>query len=61
MVVDALRRTGGKPSRDAFIGAMEGLSGYEARGYRLNFSPTKHVGSSFVELSMLTGDGKVRR
>ena len=61
MVVDALRRTGGKPSREAFIAAMETLSGYEARGYRLGFSPTKHVGSSFVELSMLTADGKVRR
>jgi branched-chain amino acid transport system substrate-binding protein len=61
VVVDALRRTGGKPSRDGFIAAMEGLSGYDARGYRLNFSATKHVGSSFVELSMLTGDGKVRR
>lgn len=61
VVVDALRRTGAKPSRDAFIGALETLSGYEARGYRLGFSPTKHVGSNFVELSMLTGDGKVRR
>jgi len=61
VVVDALRRTGGKPSREAFIAAMETLSGYEARGYRLGFSPTKHVGSSFVELSMLTADGKVRR
>lgn len=61
VVVDALRRTGAKPTRDAFIGAMESLSGYDARGYRLAFSPTKHVGSSFVELSMLTGDGKVKR
>jgi len=61
VVVDALRRTGAKPTRDAFIGAMESLSGYDARGYRLSFSPTKHVGSSFVELSMLTGDGKVKR
>lgn len=61
VVVDALRRIGAKPTRDAFIGALESLSGYEARGYRLAFSPTKHVGSNFVELSMLTGDGKVKR
>jgi ABC-type branched-subunit amino acid transport system substrate-binding protein len=61
VVVDALRRIGAKPTREAFIGALESLSGYEARGYRLAFSPTKHVGSNFVELSMLTGDGKVRR
>jgi ABC-type branched-subunit amino acid transport system substrate-binding protein len=61
VVVDALRRSGAKPTRESFIGAMESLAGYDARGYRLAFSPTKHVGSNFVELSMLTGDGKVRR
>ena len=43
------------------IAALETLSGYESRGYHLHFSPTKHAGSNFVELSMLTGDGKVRR
>jgi branched-chain amino acid transport system substrate-binding protein len=61
VVVDALRRSGAKPTRESFIAAMETLAGYDARGYRLAFSPTKHVGSNFVELSMLTGDGKVRR
>ncbi|MDR7269241.1 ABC-type branched-subunit amino acid transport system substrate-binding protein [Pelomonas saccharophila] len=61
VIVDALRRLGGRPSREGLIAALEGLSGYDARGYHLNFSPTKHAGSSFVELSMLTGDGKVKR
>ncbi|MFG6416832.1 ABC transporter substrate-binding protein [Roseateles sp. DC23W] len=61
VLVDALRRAGPKPSREALVGALESLSGYDARGYRLNFSAGKHVGSSFVELSMLTADGKVRR
>lgn len=61
VTVDALRRLGGKPTRDGFISALETLSGYDSRGYRLQFSASRHVGSSFVELSMLTGDGKVRR
>ncbi len=61
VIVDGLRRLGGRLNRDALIAALEGLSGYEARGYHLHFSPTKHAGSSFVELSMLTGDGKVKR
>ena len=29
-------------------------------GFTVSFSPTDHVASSFVELSMLTGDGRVR-
>lgn len=61
VIVDGLRRLGGRLNRDALIGALETLSGYESRGYRLHFTPTKHAGSSFVELSMLTGDGKVKR
>lgn len=61
VVVDGLRRLAGRPTREGLIGALESLSGYESRGYQLRFSPTRHVGSSFVELSMLTADGKVRR
>lgn len=61
VMVDGLRRLGGRLNRDALISALETLSGYESRGYHLHFSPTKHTGSSFVELSMLTGDGKVKR
>ena len=61
VVVDALRRLAGRPTREGLIAALETLSGYEARGYQLRFSPNRHAGSNFVELSMLTADGKVRR
>jgi len=61
VMVDALRRLSGRPSREGLIAALESLSGYEARGYHLHFTPTKHTGSSFVEMTMLTADGKVRR
>ncbi len=60
VITDALRRMG-RPSREGLITALESLSGYESRGYGLRFGPNKHVGSGFVELSMLTGDGKVKR
>ncbi|RTL23923.1 MAG: ABC transporter permease [Burkholderiales bacterium] len=61
VIVDGLRRLGGRPTRDGLIAALEGLSGYDARGYQLRFGPNKHVGSSFAELTLLTADGKVRR
>jgi ABC-type branched-subunit amino acid transport system substrate-binding protein len=60
VMVDALRRMT-RPTRDGLISALETINGYDARGYQLRFSPEKHAGSSFVELSMLTGDGKVKR
>ncbi len=57
---EALKRGGGS-SRDALINALEGLSRLDVGGYTVSFGARNHRGSTFVELSMLTGDGKVRR
>ncbi|MDT9000576.1 ABC transporter substrate-binding protein [Paucibacter sp. APW11] len=56
---EGLRRMG-RPSREGLIAALESLSGYNPGGFNIKFGPGKHVASNFVELSMLTGDGKVR-
>ncbi len=58
---EGLRRAGGTPTRDSLVTALESLQRYDAGGYLVDFSARDHAGSSFVELSMLTGDGKVRR
>lgn len=57
---EGLRRMG-RPTREGLVAALEGMQNYNAGGFAVKFGPSKHVGSSFVELSMLTGDGKVRR
>ncbi len=61
VLAEGLRRAGGNPTRDAVVNALEGLQRFDAGGYIVNFAPRNHRGSSFVELSLLTGDGKVRR
>ena len=30
-------------------------------GFTVDFNPRDHTGSNYVDLTMLTGDGKVRR
>ncbi len=60
VLVDGLRRGPAKVNRDALIGALEGMGSQSFGGFTVTFSPTDHVASSFVELSMLTGDGRVR-
>ncbi|MET0517236.1 MAG: ABC transporter substrate-binding protein [Burkholderiaceae bacterium] len=60
VLTEGLRRMG-KLSRDSLVAALEGMGNYNPGGFTLKFGPGRHVASNFVELSMLTGDGKVRR
>ncbi len=58
---EGLRRAGRNPSREALVNALESIQNASFGGFRVDFSPKDHVASSFVEVSMLTEDGKVRR
>lgn len=60
LFVEGLKRASGKLSRDSLIAGLESLGSQSLGGFAVSFSPTDHVASSFVELSMLTGDGRVR-
>ncbi len=60
VMTEGLRRMG-KLSRDSLVAALEGMGNYNPGGFSLKFGPGRHVASNFVELSMLTGDGRVRR
>jgi ABC-type branched-subunit amino acid transport system substrate-binding protein len=56
---EGLRR-GSKPNRESLISGLESINDQSFGGFAVTFSPTNHVASKFVELSMLTGDGRVR-
>lgn len=58
---EGLRRAGRNPSREAIVTALESIQNASFGGFRVDFSPKDHVASHFVEVSMLTEDGKVRR
>ncbi len=60
LVAEGLRRSGGKLGREGLIGGLESIGDTSFDGYAVSLSGRDHVASSFVELSMLTGDGKVR-
>lgn len=57
---EGLKRAGPKLTRDTLISGLEGMGSQSLGGFSVSFSPADHVASSFVELSMLTGDGRVR-
>jgi ABC-type branched-subunit amino acid transport system substrate-binding protein len=59
-VVEGLRRSGGNGG-EALVAGLEGLRDFNLGGFHVDFGPTKRTGSNFVELTILSGDGKVRR
>ena len=61
VVTEGLKRAGTRMnSREGLIQGIESIGSQSLGGFQLNFSTSNHVASSFVELSMLTGDGRVR-
>jgi ABC-type branched-subunit amino acid transport system substrate-binding protein len=58
---DGLKRAGRAPSREALIAGLESIQNANFGGFNVHFGAKDHVASSFVDVSMLTEDGKVRR
>jgi ABC-type branched-subunit amino acid transport system substrate-binding protein len=60
LFVEGLRRAGRAPNRESLIGGLEQVQNLDLGGFLVNYSAHSHVASRFVDLSMLTDDGRVR-
>jgi ABC-type branched-subunit amino acid transport system substrate-binding protein len=60
VLVEGLRRAPGKLTREGLITGLESIDRQQFGGFEVSFSPRNHVASKFVELSMITGDGRIR-
>ena len=58
---EGVRRAGRNPSRDTLVTGLESIQNADFGGFNVKFGPKQHVASRFVDLSMLTDDGRVRR
>ncbi len=58
---EAVHRAGKALTRDGLLNAIAGMTAFNLGGFNLSFGPNKNVGSSFVELTILSKDGTVRR
>jgi len=56
LVIEALKRISGEPSREAFLDAVESAP-FDLGGVKLHFSPSQNQGSNQVYFTMLQGDG----
>ncbi|WP_382328212.1 ABC transporter substrate-binding protein [Hydrogenophaga sp. UC242_50] len=58
---EAAQRAGRNLTREGFIHAVQGLRNLDLGGFPVDFGPNKHTGSRFVEMTLLTEDGRIRR
>ena len=60
--VEGLRRAGQNLTREKFIAALETMNmrNYDGGGFDVNFSPTNHNASKFVDMTVIGKDGKFR-
>src|SRR5690242_10525430 len=59
LVVEALKRIPGEPSREAFLDAIESAP-FDLGGLKFRFSATQNQGSNQVYFTVLQGDGTLR-
>jgi ABC-type branched-subunit amino acid transport system substrate-binding protein len=58
LIVEAVRRSK-DPSPEGVRKGLESMAKYDLGGYVIDFSPTKHWGSQFIELSLIGGSGRL--
>lgn len=58
--VEGLRHVKGEPTRKNFMHALETMGAYNLSGYTVKFAPGNHNGSNYVDLSIITKDGRIK-
>ena len=61
VLIEGLRRAGPAATREGLIAGLESMQNFDLGGFGVDFNPRKRVGSSFVDLTILDGTGRVRR
>lgn len=61
ILVEALRRSGPRPTSAAVQAAMEKMNDVDLGGYRVQYGSQKRNGSSFVEITMVDAGGRFIR
>jgi len=58
VLVEAIRRAGANPTRESLLKALDSIRNFDVGGYVVDFSPSNHNGSKFVELTAINREGR---
>ncbi|HET7764151.1 MAG TPA: ABC transporter substrate-binding protein [Burkholderiales bacterium] len=58
VLAEGIRRAGANPTREGVMKALDSMQSFNVGGYVVDFSPTNHNGSKFVELTAISKAGR---
>jgi branched-chain amino acid transport system substrate-binding protein len=61
VIIEGLRRAGSALTREKFTQALEGFKDVDLGGLYLSYTPKDHLGLKGVEITVVDGNGNVRR
>ncbi|HEX5767153.1 MAG TPA: ABC transporter substrate-binding protein [Burkholderiales bacterium] len=61
VMVEALRRAGKAPTREGLVDTLEKMNDVDLGGFYISYSPKNRAGSKFVDLTIISRDGKFLR
>ncbi|WP_312844687.1 ABC transporter substrate-binding protein [Diaphorobacter nitroreducens] len=61
VIAEAVRRQGARPTREGVAAALDSMDNVDLGGYVVGFKPGARNGSKFVELSIISGAGRIRQ
>ena len=61
VMVEGLRRAGKNLTREGLVDTLEKMGDVDVGGFFVSYSPTNHAGSKFVDLTIISRDGKFLR
>ncbi len=60
VLTEAMRRAKKPGDKAALLSSIQGMSRYDVGGFTVNYGASQRHGSKFVEMAMVTRDGKLR-
>ncbi len=60
-LVEGLKKVGKDLSREKLIAALESMNNADIGGYKINYAANTHLGSRFVELTVIGAGGKIMK
>lgn len=60
VLVEGLKRAGKNPTRESLVDGLSNLGKVDLGGFTVSYGPGNHNGSNFVDLTIISGDGKFK-